>query len=88
MLDKKDLKDIKGIVKNVVDDSLDNFAVIVKDGFDSVDKKFEQATKERKALKRDMEEVKMKFAYTAWQIDMEEVKGRLTKIEQKIKVKK
>ena len=54
MLDKKDLQAIKGIV----DDGLDDLAIIVK-------KEFDQATNERKAIKRDVEEIKMKFAYCA-----------------------
>ena len=75
-------------IKNIMDDNFDNFAVIVKDGFNDQDKKFEQATKERKTLRRDLEEIKLKFAYTAWQIDLEEIKKRLVKVEKKVGVKK
>lgn len=76
MLDKKDLQAIKGIV----DDGLDDLAIIVK-------KEFDQATNERKAIKRDVEEIKMKFAYCAWQIDVEEIKKRVIAVEKKVGIK-
>ena len=49
-----------------INKSIDDLAIAVKQGFD-------QATYERKELKRGMEEIKMKFAYTAWQLDVEEL---------------
>ena len=77
MLEKKDLK----AIKDIVDNSVDGLAMIVN-------KEFSQASKERKALKRDIEEIKLKFAYTAWQIDVEDLKKRMAKVEKKVGVKK
>lgn len=66
----------------------DELAAMIKKGFDGVDKKFKEAPAERNELERDMKEVKMKFAYTAWQIDMEELKKQVVVFEQKVKIKK
>ena len=74
--------------------STDDLAVIIKNEFDNVKSEFDnvrnefkKASAERKALRRDLEEIKLKFAYTAWQIDLEEIKKRLVKVEKKLKVK-
>ena len=87
MLDKKDLKDIKGVVKDVVDDGFDNFAVIVKDGFDEVDKKFEQATEERKALRQGQENIELKLSNVAYRFEIEEIIRRLKILETKAGLK-
>ena len=68
--------------------TIDDLAVIIKDEFDNVKSEFNKAAKERKEMKRSINEIKMKFAYTAWQIDVEDLKKRITKVEQKIGVKK
>lgn len=67
---------LKDVVK-----SIDDLAVIVKN-------EFEKASSERKEMKRGVEEIKMKFAYSAWQIDVEELKKRVLNLEQKIGIKK
>ena len=69
-----------GAMVNGVAKSVDDLAAITKG-------EFEKASKERKELKRDMEEVKMKFAYTAWQIDVDELKKRMVAIEKKLGIK-
>lgn len=65
----------------------DDLGAMIKTGFDEIDNKFDQATDERKELKRDMEEIKMKFAYCAWQIDVEEIKKRVIAVEKKVGIK-
>lgn len=95
--------------KNV---SIDDLAVMIKQGFDGVDKKFEgvngkfegvdkkfdgvdkkfdemdkKFTGKFDELKRDMEEIKLKFAYTAWAIDVEALKQRVNVLEKKIGIK-
>jgi len=73
----------------------DDLGTMIKKGFDGVDKRLDGVDKRldklevgQKSLKRDMEEIKLKFAYTAWQIDLEELKKRVAKVEQKIGIKK
>lgn len=74
--------------------SIDDLGVMIKKGFDGQDKKFEKIDKRlskletgQKELKRNLAEVKMKFAYTAWQIDFEEMKKRMAKVEKKVGIK-
>ncbi len=66
----------------------DDLGTMIKKGFDGVDKRLDKLEVGQKSLKRDMEEIKLKFAYTAWQIDLEELKKRVAKVEQKIGIKK
>ena len=70
----------------------DDLAGMIKEGFDEMGEKIEKLNhenkEEHKVLKRDMEEIKMKFAYTAWQIDVEELKKRVAVLEQKARVKR
>ncbi len=75
--------------------TIDSLGTMIKKGFDGVDKRLDGVDKRldklaigHKELKRDMEEIKLKFAYTAWQIDLEELKKRVAKVEQKIGIKK
>lgn len=75
-----------------VDKKIDDLGIMVKNGFDEVhqkmDKRFGNVDKRLDELKRDMDEVKLKFAYTAWAIDVEELKKRVFILEQKLGVKK
>lgn len=74
--------------------TIDGLAAIIKNEFDNVNGELNSikgelktAAKDRKEMKRSLEEIKMKFAYTAWQIDVEDLKKRIAKVEQKIGVK-
>ncbi len=75
--------------------TLDELAVMIKHEFDGVHEKFDgkfdsldrKFTGKFNELKRDMEEIKLKFAYTAWAIDVEELKHRVMIIEKKLGVK-
>jgi archaellum component FlaC len=75
-----------------VDKKFDDFGIMVKNGFDDAQKgmnaRFEKVDNSIAELKRDMEEVKLKFAYTAWAIDVEELKKRVIALEKKAGVKK
>ncbi|MDO8667534.1 MAG: hypothetical protein Q7K35_00350 [bacterium] len=75
--------------------TINDLGLMVKQGFDAVDKRFdkvdnrlEDIDKKIAELRRDMDEVKLKFAYTAWAIDVEELKKRVIILEQKLNAKK
>ena len=72
--------DLAGIIKNEFDN--------VKSEFDNVRNEFKKASAERKDMKRDIEEIKMKFAYVGWAIDIEELKKRVIALEKKTKIKR
>lgn len=81
-----------------MDKGFDDFGIMVKQGFDDaqqgmnkrfneVDNRLENIDKKIAELRRDMEEVKLKFAYTAWAIDVEELKKRVIVLEKKLSIK-
>jgi len=86
MPQKITIDDLAKIIKDEFDGVKNEFDG-VKNEFDGVKNEFAKAAKERKELKRNLEEIKLKFAYTAWQIDVEELKKRVAKVEQKIGIK-
>jgi hypothetical protein len=78
------------MINNNNDMSINDLAGIIKEGFDNVDKRFEQVDKRFEQvesrlcnLERSMEEVKLKFAYVAWAIDLEEFKKRVIELEKR-----
>jgi tetrahydromethanopterin S-methyltransferase subunit G len=84
----------KVTIENVAE-SVDDLAKIVKKGFDGVDKRFDKIEKRLVGvdgrfdrLEKSVDEIKMKMAYVAWQIDMKEVMERLAKVEKKVGIKK
>jgi tetrahydromethanopterin S-methyltransferase subunit G len=68
--------------------TINDLGEMIKEGFDGVDKRFDKVENRLDNLERSMEEVKLKFAYVAWAIDVEELKKRVDLLEQKVGVKK
>lgn len=72
--------------------TIDDLGKMIKGGFDEMGGKIEKLKQENKTehkeLKRGMEEIKMKFAYTAWQFDVEELKKRVAVLERKNGIKR
>ncbi len=64
--------------------TIDDLAVIINKEFEKTNKKIEVNHKE---LKRDIAEIKLKFAYVAWTIDLEEIKQRVKVLENKTGIK-
>jgi len=78
--------------------STNELAHLINKGFDgmqskfdgmqnSMDENFGKVNGRLNDLERAMEEIKLKFAYTAWAIDVEELKLRVETIEKKLKIK-
>jgi len=70
--------------------TINDLGGMIKDGFDGVNKQLNEVNKRldkletgQKELKRDMDEVKMKFAYVAYAIDLDELKQRVKTLEKK-----
>lgn len=88
-------------MSNNNDFTINDLAGMIKDGFDQVDKRFEQVDKRfeqvdkrfeevnqrLESLERDMQEVKLKFAYVAWAIDLENLKKRVIDLENRLEDK-
>ncbi len=64
--------------------TIDDLAVIINKEFEKTNKKIEANHKD---LKRDIAEIKLKFAYVAWAIDLEEIKQRVNVLEKKAGIK-
>ena len=74
--------------------SNEDLAVMIKEGLDNVDEKFENIDKRfdkvenrLENLERGQDEIKMKMAYVAWDIDVKELAKRVAKIEKQIGMK-
>jgi hypothetical protein len=75
-----------------IDESIREFTEIVNNGFDELEGKmngrFDILESRQDDLDRSMEEIKLKFAYTAWAIDLQELKLRVEKVEDRLKIKR
>ena len=60
-MDKKDLKEIKGVVKEVVNKEIDKFAVVVAKGFGDIDRKLIEHDKKFESIDKKFENVDNKF---------------------------
>jgi len=81
----------KKLKKNV---TLDDLAGMVKRGFDGVDKKFDENTKEHKLmmaklenLENGVEEIKLKLDQVAYRFEIQELDRRLKRVEAKLGLK-
>jgi hypothetical protein len=96
MPDEINLKDIANKIDGMdkrfdrVEKSIEDLATITKaefekiDGrFEKIDEKFEKADARFDNVDRSMEEIKMKFAYTAWAIDLKDLERRVKLLEDK-----
>lgn len=70
-----------------VNKKIDDLTDITRKSFDEVYQRLEDVDKKLAELRRDMEEVKLKFAYTAWAIDVLELKKRVIVLEKKLSIK-
>ena len=96
MLDKNDLKQIGDLMDrqsktltDLMDAKFDKFALIVKEGFDGVDKRFEQVDKRFEQVDKRFEQVNERFEeinQTLVEIrgDIFGIKDRLDKIEDRL----
>jgi hypothetical protein len=57
--------------------SIDDLAEINKKEFEKIDARFEN-------VERSLDEIKMKFAYTAWAIDLKDLEKRVKFLEDKV----
>lgn len=71
--------------------STDDLAAMIQSEFDNirsefgnVNLRFDKVEADIAELKRGQEEIKLKFAYTAWAIDLEELKKRVKVLEDKL----
>jgi hypothetical protein len=53
-LTKNDLKEIKKVVEDVVEEKIDNLAIMTKKSFDGQDRKISYLTKEVKGIRKDL----------------------------------
>lgn len=68
--------------------TINDLAVMIKKGFDDVDNKLNKMNERLKSVERSQDEIKLKFGYVAWAIDLEEVKKRLAVVEERAGIKK
>lgn len=78
-----------------MDKGFDDFGMMVKKGFDAVDKRFDAVDKrfdgveqDIKELKQGQENVELKLTNVAYRFELEEVKQRVMILEQKLNIKK
>jgi hypothetical protein len=63
--------------------SIEDLAIITKGEFEKVDARFDKIDTRLDNTDRAMEEIKMKFAYTAWAIDLKDLERRVKLLEDK-----
>jgi len=74
--------------------TLENLAGMIKRGFDGVDKKFDENTKQHQQifnrlenLEQGQEEIKLKLDQVAYRFEIQELDRRLKRVEAKLKIK-
>lgn len=97
-LTKKDLSQIKKVVHEEVETSVEGLAVIVNKGFQAVDKRFEQVDKHfaqvdtrlhridmrLDTVEHDVGEIRNNFVYRA---EVEDVVARISTVEKKVGIR-
>jgi len=74
--------------------TLENLAGMIKRGFDGVDKRFDENTKQHQQifnrfdnLDQGQEEIKLKLDQVAYHFEIQELDRRLKRVEAKLKIK-
>ena len=63
-----------------------NLALIVKAGFDGVDKRFDGVDKRLNTLEQGHEDIKLKLDNVAYRFELNDLEKRVEKIEHKLKL--
>ena len=74
-------------INKKLDEKIDDFGIMVKHGFDAVDKRFDKVESEIKGLHQGQENIELKLSNVAYRFELEEVKQRVLMLEQKLKIK-
>lgn len=85
MLQESNEKLVK-IVDKKIDQAVDNFAVIVKHGFDSVDDRFDKVEKDIKTIKDGQERMELKLDNVAYRFELVALDKRVKFLEKKMGV--
>jgi len=77
-----------------IDEKIDQLALAVKSGFDEVDKRFDENTKQHQQifdridnLEQGHEEIKLRLDGVAYHFEVQELDRRLKRVEAKLKIK-
>ena len=76
-MSKKKIKKTKGA-------TIDDLAVMVKNGFDSVDSRFNHVDKRLDDLEQGQEEIKLKLGDVAYRFELVELERRVNILERKV----
>ena len=76
-MSKKKIKKTKGA-------TIDDLAVMVKNGFDSVDSRFNHVDKRLDDLDQGQEEIKLKLGDVAYRFELVELERRVNILERKV----
>jgi len=82
------------VKKNKKNTTLDNLAGMIKRGFDNVDKRFDENTKEHRVmmtklenLENGTEEIKLKLDQVAYRFEIQELERRVKRVEAKLGIR-
>lgn len=62
----------------------EDLAMMIKKGFDGVDGRFDRVEQDIKLLKQGHEEIKLRQDGVAYRFEVDEIKARLQKVENKL----
>jgi len=82
------------VKKNKKNTTFDNLAGMIKRGFDNVDKRFDENTKEHRVmmtklenLENGTEEIKLKLDPVAYRFEIQELERRVKRVEAKLGIR-